>query len=189
MTDQTKVRVAMIGAGSMANHVHYPSLASFADVEIAAICDLDSQRLNSTADKYHVQQRFIDYRQMIEAVAPDAVYAIGQPHMMFDIWCWCLRNGLNLYIEKPMGITLHQAARTGCIWPKQSSVSPRSAFNGAVAQWSSIYTTSVANVGRLSMPSVRSSNASQSPISKRVTTCWMMASMPLTRCAGSVAVR
>lgn len=99
----------MIGAGGMANNVHYPSLASFNDVEIAAICDIDSQRLNATADKYQVAGRYSDYRKMVEAIAPDAVYAIGQPHMMFDIWTWCLRNGLNLYIEKPMGITLHQA--------------------------------------------------------------------------------
>ena len=39
-----KVRVGMIGAGSMVNRVHYPSLASFDDVEIAAICDLDGNR-------------------------------------------------------------------------------------------------------------------------------------------------
>jgi predicted dehydrogenase len=99
----------MIGAGSMANHVHYPSLASFDDVEIAAICDLDPQRLNTTADKYEVERRYVDYRQMVEEIAPDAVYVIGQPHIMFDIWLWCLRAGLNLYIEKPMGITVHQA--------------------------------------------------------------------------------
>jgi predicted dehydrogenase len=103
------VRVAMIGAGRMANAVHYPSLASFPDVTIAAICDLDPVRLSQTADKYGVQGRYSDYRRMIEEVAPDAVYAIGMPHHMFDIWLWCLQQGLNLYIEKPMGLTLHQA--------------------------------------------------------------------------------
>lgn len=109
MSEPSKIRVAVIGAGGMANSVHYPALASFADVEIAAICDIDSQRLNSTADKYNVSKRYSNYRKMVEAIAPDAVYAIGQPHMMFDIWTWCLRNGLNLYIEKPLGITIHQA--------------------------------------------------------------------------------
>lgn len=103
------VKVAMIGAGGMANAVHYPSLASFDDVEIAAICDLDPARLNATADKYRVERRYADYRTMVEEVAPDAVYAIGQPHIMYDIWTWCLGQGLNLYIEKPMGITIHQA--------------------------------------------------------------------------------
>jgi len=93
----------------MANHVHYPSLASLPEVRLVGICDLDEERLNRTADRYQVEGRFGDYRQMIEQTAPDAVYAIGQPHLMYDIWNWCLRQGLNLYVEKPLGITLHQA--------------------------------------------------------------------------------
>lgn len=103
------VRVAMIGAGDMANLAHYPSLASFADVEFAGICDLDTERLNTTAAKYAIERRYTDYTKMVEETAPDAVYVIGPPHLMYDIWVWCLQQGLNLYIEKPMGITLHQA--------------------------------------------------------------------------------
>lgn len=116
------VRVAMIGAGRMANSVHYPSLASFDDVEIAAICDLDSERLHVTADKYGVERRYANYRTMIEEIAPDAVYVIGHPDHMYNIWQWCLSEGLNLYIEKPMGLTIHQARalaymaeKKGCI--------------------------------------------------------------------------
>ncbi len=112
----------MIGAGGMANSVHYPSLASFDDVEIAAISDLDDSRLNTTADKYNVEKRYNNYRKMVEEIAPDAVYVIGQPHIMYDIWIWCLEQGLNLYIEKPMGLSIHQARsmadladKKGCI--------------------------------------------------------------------------
>jgi virulence factor len=109
MSEKSQVRIAMIGAGSMANHVHYPSLASFSDVEIAAICDLDEARLRATADKYEVEGRYTNYRKMVEEIAPDAIYVIGPPHIMYDIWTWCLNQGQNLYIEKPMGITIHQA--------------------------------------------------------------------------------
>ena len=104
-----KVRVCLIGAGQMANRVHYPSLASFDDVEMAAVCDIDEVRLRETAQRWGIGQTFVDYRQMVESVQPDAVYAIGQPHLMYDIWVWCLNQGCNLYIEKPMGLTLHQA--------------------------------------------------------------------------------
>lgn len=117
-----RVRVAMVGAGSMANQVHYPSLASFEDVEMVAVCDLDPQRLHATADRYGIAGRYSSYSQMIEETAPDAVYVIGQPHLMYDIWIWCLQRGLNLYIEKPLGLTLHQARslaylaeKNGCI--------------------------------------------------------------------------
>src|SRR4051812_40901236 len=35
----TRTRVALIGAGEMGNRYHYPSLASFPDVELVANCD------------------------------------------------------------------------------------------------------------------------------------------------------
>ncbi|SFS74259.1 Gfo/Idh/MocA family protein [Paenibacillus sp. BC26] len=107
--NSSTVRVAVIGAGWMANSVHYPSLASLADVEIAGICDLNTDALTRTANKYEIANRYTDYKKMIAEVQPDAVYAIGQPHIMYDIWMWVLEQGINLYIEKPLGITIHQA--------------------------------------------------------------------------------
>jgi predicted dehydrogenase len=116
------VRVAMIGAGRMANSVHYPSLASFDDVEIAAVCDLNPEALRATADKYNIEGRFTDYREMVSRVAPDGVYVIGQPHLMYDIWTWCLQEGLNLYVEKPLGLTWHQAQMLTHLAEKQGAI-------------------------------------------------------------------
>jgi virulence factor len=122
MGEKAKVRVAMIGAGSMANTVHYPSLAAFEDVEMTAVCDLDPVRLETTANKYEIEGRYADYRKMIEDVAPDAVYAVGQPHILYDVWVWCLQQGLNLCIEKPMGINLHQARNLAYLADKHGSI-------------------------------------------------------------------
>lgn len=122
MNSKDTIRVAMIGAGGMANAVHYPSLASFPDVQIAAICDLDPQRLNTTADKYGVDARYNQYTKMIEEVAPDAVYVIGNPDQMYPIWIWCLEQGLNLYVEKPMGITIHQARMLAYLAEKHNCI-------------------------------------------------------------------
>jgi predicted dehydrogenase len=85
-----------------------------ADVEIAAICELDEDRLNSTADRYGVTDRRIcrrldDYQQAVLDLKPDAVYAIGQPNVMYPVWKWCLEQRCNLYVEKPLGLSAHQA--------------------------------------------------------------------------------
>ena len=117
-----KVTVAFIGCGDMANRVHYPSLASFSDVEIVALCDIDTEKLHATGDKYGIPNRYTDYQTMIEETSPSAVYAIGQPHVMYDVWMWCLKRGLNLYIEKPMGITLHQARALAYMAEKQGCI-------------------------------------------------------------------
>jgi virulence factor len=117
-----KLRVVAIGAGKMANMVHYPSLASLSEVTIAGICDRHPDRLHATADRYAIAGRYADYRQMIEELAPDAVYAIGQPDVMYPVWTWCLEHGLNLYVEKPLGLTLHQARALAYLADKHGCV-------------------------------------------------------------------
>jgi predicted dehydrogenase len=129
MNAKSKVSIAMVGCGGMPNAVHFPSLTSFDDVEIVAICDLVPNLLHERGDKFGIprDRRFElrhpeQYREILQKVKPDGVYVIGQPHVMYDIWTWCLEQKLNLYIEKPMGITLHQARslthlaqQNGCI--------------------------------------------------------------------------
>lgn len=121
-SDPEPVRIAMIGAGHMARRVHYPSLASFPDVRIEAICELDAAKLANAADAYGVEHRFHDFRTMIEQTAPDAVYSIGPPHLMYDTWVWCLERGVNLFVEKPLGLTLHQAHTLANLATKHGSI-------------------------------------------------------------------
>ena len=117
-----KVRVALIGAGGMANSVHYPSLAEMPDIEIAGICDLDQERLRATADKFGIEARYRDYKEMLEKTAPDAVYILMPPHHLFDLVIHCLGQKRDVFIEKPPGVTSEQtrnmaraAERSGCL--------------------------------------------------------------------------
>ena len=41
---------------------------------------------------------------------------------MYDIWTWCLEEGFNLYIEKPMGSTIHQARSLFHLAEKHGSI-------------------------------------------------------------------
>jgi virulence factor len=104
-----QVDIALIGVGAMTQRVHLPSLVSSPDVRIAAVCDLDAERMATVADHYGIERQFTDYRTMVDEIAPDGVYAVGQPQLMYDIWVWCLQQGLNLFVEKPLGLTWHQA--------------------------------------------------------------------------------
>lgn len=123
-----RFRLAFIGAGNRANLVHYPSFADLDNVEIVGVCDIDAQRLKNTCDKYHVPQDrrwtggVLVYREMLDEVEPDGVAVIGQPHIMFDIWVYVLEHGYNLYIEKPMGITIHQARLLNMLAEKHNAV-------------------------------------------------------------------
>ena len=103
-----KVNVGMIGAGGLANAMHYPSLAEFDDAEIVAICDLDEGRLRSTAEKYEIERTYKDYKKMVSEVDMDAVYIVMPPHHLFDLVIHCLKSKLNVFIEKPPGVTAVQ---------------------------------------------------------------------------------
>ena len=109
-----KTRVAMIGAGNRAMQVIYPAMAAQKDAEITGICDIDADRRMKAAKLYNISKQygekgFYDYQNMLKEVKPDAVAVIGQPHIMYDIWEWCLKNGFHLLIEKPLALSMHQA--------------------------------------------------------------------------------
>lgn len=111
-----KLKIAFIGAGGRANQVHYPAFSELEDVETAGICDIDPASLECTAERYGIpaERRYgatgvFAYRDMIAEVEPDGVVCVGNPHAMYDVWMWCLQKGLNLYVEKPLGLSLHQA--------------------------------------------------------------------------------
>jgi len=105
-----KVKVGMIGAGGRAQ-THYSSLAEMKDVKMAAICDLNEERTKSTAEKYGIKERFTDYKLMLEKVDLDAVYAIMDPSYLDPIVTHCLKQGKNIFIEKPPGISPEQTRK------------------------------------------------------------------------------
>jgi len=103
-----KVRIGMVGAGSFSNYVHYPSLSSMNDVEICAVCDLNEERLNATAGKYGIEKRYTDYKGMLDREELDAAFVILPPHQLYDIVVDFLKSGVNVFIEKPPGVSQNQ---------------------------------------------------------------------------------
>lgn len=122
------VKVGFIGAGGLANAMHYPSLHEMEDVTIAAICDLNEERLHSTADKFGVEKRFTRYQEMIEKVDLDAVYVIMPPHHLFDLVIYCLNAKKHVFIEKPPGVTAEQT-RQMALCAERNGVKTMCAFN------------------------------------------------------------
>ncbi len=123
-----KVKVALIGAGGMANSVHYPSLADFEDVELVGLCDIVEDKLKATADKFGIERRYTDYRKMVEETAPQAVYVLMPPHQLFDIVVWLLKRNLHVFIEKPPGVSREQT-RQMAHWAEEQGCLTMVAFN------------------------------------------------------------
>ncbi len=117
-----KVKVALIGAGSMANSVHYPSLAEMDDVQMVALCDLVPDKREETARRFAIPRTYSDYREMVEKENPDAVYVLMPPYHLFDAAVYCLQQGKHVFVEKPPAVTTFQtlelanwAEAKGCV--------------------------------------------------------------------------
>ncbi|OIN98073.1 hypothetical protein AUJ66_01660 [Candidatus Desantisbacteria bacterium CG1_02_38_46] len=114
----SKIRVALIGAGGMANRVHYPSLVEFGDVEIVGLCDVIEEKLKATAQKFKIEKTFTNYKKMLEETNPQAVYILMPPHHLFDLVIHCLNQKLHVFIEKPPGINTEQTMQMALLAEK-----------------------------------------------------------------------
>lgn len=105
------VRVALIGAGMMATRHHYPSLASFPDVELVAISDLIEEKARDAALTFGIPAGavFTDAERMIDTHQPDAVYVLMPPQVLFAPAHFALTRGCHVFIEKPLALTMTQA--------------------------------------------------------------------------------
>ena len=133
----SQVKVAFIGAGALSNQYHYPSVAETRTARLVAVCDLDERRLQTTADRYDVPNRYTDYRAMLEREAIDACYVIMPPAPLKAIVLDCLAAGKHVFLEKPPGVNTEEtiemaaaATRYGCL----SAVGFNRRFAPVVAQ-------------------------------------------------------
>ena len=105
----SRIRVALIGGGSMASNYHHPSLASLPDVELVAICDLVPEKAAQTAARFQIPSVYSDFRRMLAEVEPDAVYALMPPMYLYEPALAVLKQGRHLFVEKPLSLTIHQS--------------------------------------------------------------------------------
>ena len=104
-----KVRVGIIGAGSIATHIHMPSLAEIDNCEVVAICDLRPERATTLAEKYGVKKTYVSYPEMLANEEMDAVFCLVNPDCTFRIARDCMEAGFHVMTEKPAGIDAFQA--------------------------------------------------------------------------------
>lgn len=105
----SKLRIAFIGAGRMAN-LHAGLITMEPDVQIVAAADIDAARAEAFAAKWG-GAAFTDHRAMLEQTPLDAVYICTPTTQHAAIGLDCLEFGVALYVEKPLDLDLRTARR------------------------------------------------------------------------------
>jgi predicted dehydrogenase len=85
--------------------MHLPTLAERPDLfTIAGIADIDDAVLAAVGDRYHVQRRTRDFRELLNAPDIDAIVVLANgAHRRFVVPA--LEAGKHVFVEKPLGFS------------------------------------------------------------------------------------
>lgn len=101
------VKVGFIGTGGIAG-AHLNNLKNFEDVEFVAMCDMVEDKAKARANEFGGKP-FTDYKEMFDKVDMDALYVCTPPFAHGEQERLACEKGINMFIEKPIGVTLEQA--------------------------------------------------------------------------------
>jgi len=98
------LKAGFIGAGGRGQQAHYPSAHRLSDqVEMAAVCELDDERLHQVVEKYGFERTYKDHRTLLDEIDPYVVYCIMNEKWLLQPVLDCIAAGKHLFIEKPPG--------------------------------------------------------------------------------------
>lgn len=104
----SKLKVAVIGCGSIAIHRHAPEYASNPNVEVVAFVDPVLERAEKLAAKYG-GKAYADHHEMLKAEKPDAVSVCTPNALHAPISADVANAGAHVLCEKPMAVSADEA--------------------------------------------------------------------------------
>lgn len=106
------MKYALIGCGRIAtNHM---KAAINNNLEISAVCDIICDKMDELLAKHGREneksiRKYDDYKKMIEDVTPELVSIATESGNHAEIALYCIDNGINVIIEKPMAMSMSDA--------------------------------------------------------------------------------
>jgi predicted dehydrogenase len=104
---ESPVRVAIIGAGNIAETSHMPAIqAQGPSVQTVAVVDVDPERARDFAERWQISAAYRDVDRMLREAAPDLVIVCTPPGAHREAVITCLDAGAWVWCEKPPTLSL-----------------------------------------------------------------------------------
>ncbi len=107
----SSIRVAVVGAGGIAQVVHLPELQKSADFQLVAVCDVDEKKAGFLTDKFHIPMWYHDYETMLAKEKLDAVHICTPSRYHVPMTTLALENDLHVFVETPVAFQAGEARR------------------------------------------------------------------------------
>ncbi|TDL33129.1 Gfo/Idh/MocA family oxidoreductase [Jeotgalibacillus sp. S-D1] len=103
-----KIRVGIIGCGSITKHRHFPEYMAHSQAEIVAVCDLNEDRAKGYAEKAGAKV-YTSYQELLSDSSIDAV-SVNLPNALHaPVSIQALKAGKHVLCEKPMATSIEEA--------------------------------------------------------------------------------
>ncbi len=106
-----KIKVAVIGCGTIANNSHIPSYLANEKAEIKYFCDIIPERAQNAVEKYGCGQAIEDYMIALHDPEIEAISVCTPNNCHSTITIDALERGKNVLCEKPAARTYEEAVR------------------------------------------------------------------------------
>lgn len=104
----SKIKVGVIGLGSI-SEMHIQSYQKSNEAELAALCDINEERLHKQAKKLGVEHTYTDYHELLANPEIDAVSICTWNNTHAQIAIAALNSGKSVLSEKPLCKTIEEA--------------------------------------------------------------------------------
>lgn len=104
------ISVAVIGCGYAAE-VHLPAICSLKEARLTALADSDPARLQTLANRYGVERRHLDWRELIHDRTNQVIAVLTPPRLHLEMTLEAVRAGKHVMVEKPLVADLAEADR------------------------------------------------------------------------------
>lgn len=106
-----RVRLGVIGVGNRGTQVSNAFL-EHKDVELVAVCDVYKPHLNKAVNTFAANATsFTDFRKMLDRDDIDALLIATPDHWHAIQTIMACRAGKDVYVEKPLSVTIHEGRR------------------------------------------------------------------------------
>jgi predicted dehydrogenase len=106
---RAKARIAIVGAGWWTTQTHIPAILKNSQAELAALCDLNEQRLRTAAQAFSVGATYTDLHTMFAQEDIDAVVVATHHAGHYTVARDCLAYGKPVLVEKPLTLRASEA--------------------------------------------------------------------------------
>ncbi|WP_409253204.1 Gfo/Idh/MocA family protein [Bacillus sp. SCS-153A] len=103
-----KIKIGVVGCGSIAQHRHLPEYETNQHVEIVAVCDIVEDRVKKVAEKYEARA-YTEYEELIADGEVEAISVCTPNYLHAPISVAALTAGKHVLCEKPMATSSEEA--------------------------------------------------------------------------------